>query len=137
MKRFVAEADRGQWTLLPECFDDFIAESKPVRVVDAFVAVLSIQHRFDPDDIQYTCHIVGEHVQCHLGRNARQSLHQEVHSAHPRLDRSERAFDRRAPRAHGVGICIEPALHSLEHMLMLPARDPALASSACTFARVR
>jgi hypothetical protein len=37
----------------------------------------------------------------------------------------ERMFDRRAPRVHGVGICIEPALHSLEHMLMLPARDPA------------
>jgi hypothetical protein len=34
-------------------------------------------------------------------------------------------FDRLAPRAHGVGICIEPALHSLEYMLMLPARDPA------------
>jgi transposase len=40
MKRFVAEVDRGQWTLLPECLDDFIAESNPVRVVDAFVAAL-------------------------------------------------------------------------------------------------
>jgi len=27
MKRFVAGADRGQWTLLPECLDDFIDES--------------------------------------------------------------------------------------------------------------
>jgi hypothetical protein len=24
MQRFVEEADRGQWTLLPECLDDFI-----------------------------------------------------------------------------------------------------------------
>ena len=24
MGRFVEEADRGQWTLLPECLDDFI-----------------------------------------------------------------------------------------------------------------
>src|SRR6185436_12241888 len=24
MRRFVEEADRGQWTLLPECLDDFI-----------------------------------------------------------------------------------------------------------------
>jgi hypothetical protein len=31
MKRFVAEADRGQWTLLPECLDDFIDESNPGR----------------------------------------------------------------------------------------------------------
>jgi len=37
MKRFVAGADRGQTTLLPECLDDFIDESNPVRVIDAFV----------------------------------------------------------------------------------------------------
>jgi Transposase domain (DUF772) len=42
MKRFVAEADRGQWTLLPECLDDFIDGSNPVRVVDAFVAALDL-----------------------------------------------------------------------------------------------
>jgi hypothetical protein len=27
------ESDRGQWTLLPECLDDFIDESNPVRVI--------------------------------------------------------------------------------------------------------
>jgi transposase len=42
MKRFVAEADRGQWTLLPECLDDLIDESNPVRVVDAFVAAVDL-----------------------------------------------------------------------------------------------
>ena len=26
MRRFVEEADRGQWTLLPECLDDFIED---------------------------------------------------------------------------------------------------------------
>jgi hypothetical protein len=34
MGRFVEEADRGQWTLLPECLDDFIDESNPVRAID-------------------------------------------------------------------------------------------------------
>ena len=34
MRRFVEQADRGQWTLLPECLDDFIDESNPVRVID-------------------------------------------------------------------------------------------------------
>jgi hypothetical protein len=34
MRRFVEEADRGQWTLLPECLDDFIDGSNPVRVID-------------------------------------------------------------------------------------------------------
>src|SRR6201981_3327434 len=42
MGRFVEEADRGQWTLLPECLDDFIDESSPVRVIDAFVDVLDL-----------------------------------------------------------------------------------------------
>src|SRR5262245_29196755 len=37
MKRFVAGADRSQSTLLPECLDDFIDDSNPVRVIDAFV----------------------------------------------------------------------------------------------------
>src|SRR6476469_3055236 len=42
MSRFVEEADRGQWTLLPECLDDFIDESNPVRVIDVFVDALDL-----------------------------------------------------------------------------------------------
>jgi len=42
MKRFVGGADRGQWTLLPECLDDFIDESNPVRVIDVFVDALNL-----------------------------------------------------------------------------------------------
>jgi transposase len=42
MKRFVVGADRGQSMLLPECLDDFIAESNPVRVIDAFVDALDL-----------------------------------------------------------------------------------------------
>ena len=42
MRRFVEEADRGQWTLLPECLDDFIDESNPVRVIDVFVEALDL-----------------------------------------------------------------------------------------------
>ena len=42
MRRFVEEADRRQWTLLPECLDDFIDESNPVRVIDAFVDALDL-----------------------------------------------------------------------------------------------
>src|SRR6516164_9009614 len=42
MRRFVEEADRGQWTLLPESRDDFIDESNPVRVIDVFVDALDL-----------------------------------------------------------------------------------------------
>src|SRR6187401_3771423 len=42
MMRFVEQADRGQSTLLPECLDDFIDESNPVRVIDVFVEALDL-----------------------------------------------------------------------------------------------
>jgi len=42
MRRFVKQADRGQSTLLPECLDDFIDESNPVRVIDVFVDALDL-----------------------------------------------------------------------------------------------
>jgi transposase len=42
MRRFVEEADRGQWTLLPECLGDFIDECNPVRVIDVFVDALDL-----------------------------------------------------------------------------------------------
>jgi transposase len=35
MERFLVGADRGQSTLLPECLDEWIDESNPVRAVDA------------------------------------------------------------------------------------------------------
>ena len=42
MKRFIAEADRAQITLLPESLDDYIDEANPVRAIDAFVALLDL-----------------------------------------------------------------------------------------------
>jgi transposase len=42
MKRFIQGADRGQSMLLPECLDDWVEESNPVRAVDAFVDALDL-----------------------------------------------------------------------------------------------
>ena len=42
MKRFIAGADRSQSTLLPESLDDWVEESNPVRVCDAFVDHLDL-----------------------------------------------------------------------------------------------
>ena len=42
MKRFVQGADRGQSTLLPECLDDWVDDSNPVRAIDAFVDALHL-----------------------------------------------------------------------------------------------
>jgi transposase len=42
MKRYIEGADRGQWTFLPECLDDWIAEDNPVRAIDAFVDALDL-----------------------------------------------------------------------------------------------
>ena len=42
MKRFIEGESRTQSTLLPECLDDYIADTNPVRVVDVFVDELNL-----------------------------------------------------------------------------------------------
>src|SRR3984893_718105 len=42
MKRFIEGADRSQWTLLPECLDDWVSEDNPVRAIDAFVDAVDL-----------------------------------------------------------------------------------------------
>src|ERR1700750_554037 len=42
MNRFIEGSDRCQSTLLPECLDDWVDESNPVRAVDAFVNALNL-----------------------------------------------------------------------------------------------
>ena len=44
MKGFVQGADRQQTTLLPECLDDWVNESNPVRAVDVFVDALELRN---------------------------------------------------------------------------------------------
>src|SRR5438046_7750148 len=43
MKGFVQGADRQQTTLLPECLDDWVDESNPVRAIDVFVDALELR----------------------------------------------------------------------------------------------
>ena len=43
MADFVEGHDRAQSTLLPECLDDWVGESNPVRVIDAFVENLDLR----------------------------------------------------------------------------------------------
>ena len=42
MAGFVEGVDRGQSTLLPALFDDYVAEDNPVRAVDVFVDGLDL-----------------------------------------------------------------------------------------------
>ena len=42
MAAFVQGAERGQVALLPECLDDWVDESNPVRAVDVFVDALGL-----------------------------------------------------------------------------------------------
>jgi transposase len=42
MKRFIQGEHRSQVILLPECLDDYITETNPVRVVDVFVDELNL-----------------------------------------------------------------------------------------------
>ena len=53
---------------------------------------------------------------------------------HPHLQRAKGMLSRLATLAHSVRVLIEAFLYGLQHMLMLPARDPSLlASGAALF----
>ena len=55
MPGFVAGLDRGQATLLPECLEDWVDESNPVRAVDVFVDALELRDLgFDGVDVAAT-----------------------------------------------------------------------------------
>jgi transposase len=43
MQGFVQGTDRQQTTLFPECLDDLVDESNPVRAVDVFVDALELR----------------------------------------------------------------------------------------------
>src|SRR5438105_8592966 len=46
-----------------------------------------------------------------------------VGGAHPGLEGPERVFDRLSSYPHGVGHAVEPILHPVEHVFILPALD--------------
>src|SRR4029077_5773476 len=48
-----------------------------------------------------------------------------VGCTHPGLDRAEGMLDRLAPLAHLLRMLVEPALHCLENVLLLPSGDPS------------
>ena len=81
------------------------------------------QERSDAYDAHDARQIVGQDMQRHFGGDHWQRLHQEVGCAHPGLDRAERVLDRLAPLAHLLWMFVEPALHRLENMLMVPSGD--------------
>jgi hypothetical protein len=65
-------------------------------------------------------------MQRHLGGDPWQRLHQEVGCSHPGLDGAERVLDRLTTLAHLLRMFVEPTLHRVENVLMLPSGDPSL-----------
>src|SRR6516165_4836553 len=60
-----------------------------------------------------TLHVVGEHIECHLGCDLVSSSHQEVRRTHPSLYGPERMLCRLTTQGHLVGVLIEPLLNLL------------------------
>ena len=65
--------------------------------------------RLDTHDVQDPREVIGQHVQCHLGGDLWQRLHQEVGCTHPGLDRSEGMQHRRMIRRPAGCLRIDPA----------------------------
>ena len=84
------------------------------------------EERFDTEDVHHAREVVGEHVQRHLGRYARQRLHQKVRRPHPHLQRGERMLDGFAAHTHGLRVLIEPRLRGFGDVFVFPSFDAAL-----------
>jgi hypothetical protein len=111
----------GCQPVLRVCIED--VKSKPGRLCPHHR-----QERLNTDDVHYAREIIGEHVQCHLGGDLRQALHQKVRGAHPHLQRRERMLGCLAPLAHRLRVLIETLLHGFEHVLVLPSLNAPLRS---------
>jgi hypothetical protein len=82
--------------------------------------------RFDPEDIHCSGQIIGQNREGHLGGYLWESFGQEVRRSHASLHRAERMLDCLATKAHSERVRIEPMLHDVEQILVLPSRDPSL-----------
>src|SRR3546814_8369330 len=76
-----------------------------------------LHQRCDTEDIDHALHIVGEHLQAHLGFDLFEGPHQEMGAAHPGLESPERMLDGLPADGRSLRHSVEPGLHlrSEEH----------------------
>src|SRR5439155_11766506 len=77
----------------------------------------------DSEDPDHSLEVIRQDVEAHLGSDLVEGPGQEVGGAHPGLEGPERVFDRLSSYPHGVGHAVEPILHPVEHVFILPALD--------------
>ena len=82
--------------------------------------------RPDPEDIHCSGQIISQNREGHLGGYPWESFGQEVRRSHACLHGAERMLDSLATKAHSERVRIEPLLHGVEQILVLPSRDPSL-----------
>src|SRR3974390_1065026 len=63
-----------------------------------------LQQSANADDRYYPLHVIGEHIERHLGRHLTKPPHQEVRCAHPALARTEGVLHRLPADGHCSGI---------------------------------
>jgi len=86
---------------------------------------------FHTKQVDQALHVVGQHVQTHLGTDARQGLHLEVRRAHPVFDGAVGMFHRLPAYTHALRFFVQAPLECFNYVLMFPARyTPVLARCA-------
>jgi hypothetical protein len=69
----------------------------------------------------HSLHIVGQHLQAHLGFDFFESPGQEMGATHPSLESAERTLDGLSADCHALRHVVKPGSHLVEHALVLPA----------------
>lgn len=83
-----------------------------------------LHQRSNAYDFHDPLQVVGEYLQAHFGTDALQSPGQEMGGPHPVLQGAEGMLNCLPSDPHDFGVLVEPLLHGLQAVLMLPASHP-------------
>ena len=78
--------------------------------------------------------VVGEDVEAGFGSHVSEPSCLQVASAHPVFQRAEDMLDRSSSDAHGVGPAVEPGLHGIDHLSVVPSVHSSIVSRICALA---
>src|ERR1700688_1651463 len=80
-----------------------------------------LHQRRDSEDLHSSFQIVCQYMQTHLGTYARDRLGQEVSCPHPRFEGAKGMFGGPAAYSRSLWCAVQPPLHRIEYVLMLPS----------------
>ena len=129
MKRFIEGESRTQVALLPECLDDYVADTNPVRVVDVFVDELDLGklgfQGVDPAatgrPAYHPAVLLKTYIYGYLNRIQSSRRLERGGATQRRTEVADRAPDARSMKTRGTGVVgynVQTAVDAKHHLIV-------------------